>query len=369
VGVVQVLELSEKGRLTQFVERIEPFIRRKLIRFKWFPPVLLAMHRTESPSVAVEEHFARQVVFVNSSSTGLLAAGLRCTNQRLVGATIKPFQYFKRPGSPWEMAPSVHRCDDWTLETNALLERMQVKPGTAMILLSIRNERYYESMREKQGASAGPETLPDTYIRNPDPETYSLAVARLRTEGYAVAYFGFPTGPLPPSLSGSVIDYSGQFCSPRGDLLLGRYCTMLLTGASGTWPFASLFNNPVAYSNNYLPFHGGYLGKDRFTPQLMFSQEKQRLLSFREMVDSKWEYTFESNCKRDGISLVKNTPEEIADLVLETLHRDAGSFVESSEDKMLAARFSRIQALSPPPKERHGAIATTFLRRYAYLLD
>jgi putative glycosyltransferase (TIGR04372 family) len=144
---------------------------------------------------------------------------------------------------------------------------------------------------------------------------------------------------------------------------------MLSTGASGTWALASLFNRPVAYSNTYLPFVGGVHRRDRIMPQLMFSQEKQRLLSFREMVDSKWEYTFESNCKRDGISLVKNSPEEIAELVLETLYRDSGSFVETSEDKLIAARFSKIQALSPLPRERHGAIATTFLRRHAQLLE
>lgn len=107
VGVVQVFEMSAKGRLTQFVERIEPFIRRKFVRFKWFPPVLVAVHLTESPNVAVEEHFARQVVFVTSSSSGLLAAGLRWKNQGLDVATMKPFQYLKRPGSPWEFAPSV----------------------------------------------------------------------------------------------------------------------------------------------------------------------------------------------------------------------------------------------------------------------
>jgi putative glycosyltransferase (TIGR04372 family) len=369
LGVVQVLQLSKKGRLTQFVERVEPSIRRKLIRFKWFPPVLLVVNPTDSPNIAVEEYFASQVVFVTLRSSGLLAEAMRAKIQELTSATRRPFQFLKRPGSPWGMSPSVRRRDDWTHETNALLEQMQVTPGKPIVLLAVRDATYYRALCMQRGEAAGPETTPDTFIRNPNLETYSVAIAQLQAHGYIVVYFGFPTSPLPPSLIGKVVDYSGQFRSPRGDLLLGRYCRMLSTGGSGTWAFASLFNRPVAYSNTYLPFVGGVHRRDRIMPQLMFSQEKQRLLSFREMVDSKWEYTFESNCKRDGITLVKNSPEEIAELVLETLYRDSGSFVETSEDKVFAARFSKIQALSPLPRERHGAIATTFLRRHAQLLE
>jgi len=369
LGVIQVLDLSEKGRLTQFVERIEPFIRRKIIRWKWFPPILIAVSATDSPNIAVESYFSQRVVFVRAHALGRLASILRPRLSDLADALIKPLRYLKRPGSPWEMSSSIRRRDDWTIETNALLERMNIAPETPIVLLAVRDAAYYMAIRGQIGISAGPETLPDTFIRNPHLETYLLVVTRLRAQGFVVVYFGFPVSPLPSCLIGQVVDYAGQYRSARGDLLLGRYCSLLSSGASGTWAFASLFNKPVAYSNNYLPFHGGYLKRDRFTPQLMFSKDKQRLLSFQEMVDTQWEYTFESNCKRDGISLIKNTPEEITDLVLETLQRDSGTFVETSEDRLLAARFSKIQALSPPPKERHGAIATTFLRRHAHLLD
>lgn len=361
--------MSAKGRLTQFVERIEPFIRRKLIRFKWFPPILLVLSPTESPNVAVEEHFARQVHFVTSSSSGLLAAGLRWKTHGLVGATINPFQCLKRRGSPWELAPSVRRHSDWTYETNALLEQMHIAPGTPVVLFAVRDAVYYASIREKLGDAAGSETDSDTYIRNPDLLTYSFAVEQLRARGCSVVYFGFPTQPLPPSLIGQVVDYSGKFRSPRGDLLLGRYCTMLMSGGSGTWALASLFNKPVAYSNSYVPFVGGYSRRDRAIFQLIQNTRDGRTMTFREMATTQGAYSYQSNCDRDGMRLVKNSSEEISELALETLDRQLAQFVSLPSDDELLRKFMAIQAKTSSYNGRVSLPAVTFLRRHADLLD
>jgi len=368
-GVIEIIQLSEKGRLTQFVERIEPFIRRKIIRLKWFPPILLAVNPTESPNIAVEEHFARQVLFVTSSSSGLLAGEMRANTQEVAGAKIGPIKCLKRPGSPWEMAPSVRRRDDWTYETNRLLERMHLAAGTPVVLLAVRDAVYYRALREKIGDSAGPETESDTYIRNPDLLTYSFAVEQLRARGYSVVYFGFPTQPLPPSLIGKVVDYSGQFRSPRGDLLLGRYCTMLISGCSGTWALASLFNKPVAYSNSYVPFVGGYSRRDRAIFQLIQDTKNGRTMTFREMARTQGAYSYQSNCDRDDMKLIKNSAEEIGELALETLDRRHRQFVSCAGDDDLLRRFAKIQAELPPRQGEASLPAVTFLRRHAHLLD
>lgn len=369
VGAVQVLQTSEKGRLTQFVERIEPFVRRKLIRLKWFPPLLLAVQTSNSPNVAVSQYFSRRVFLLPPVSHGLLATALRLKSQELADATMKPFRFLKRPGSPWEMSPSLSGHDNWTHETNVLLERMHIASGTKIVLLAVRDATYYKALHEQQGETAGPETAPDTYIRNPNLETYSLAVDWLQERGYSVVYFGFPTSPLPPSLFGKVVDYSGQFRSPRGDLLLGRYCTMLMSGGSGAWALASLFNKPVAFSNSYFPFVGGYSERDRSIFQMIYKTRQGNEMTFREMIQTNGTYSYQSNCDRDGMRLQKNSPEEIGELALEVLDRRLGQFLSQPGDDELVRRFTAIQAEQQPLNGGVSMMATTFLRRYSHLLD
>lgn len=369
VGAIRVLRLSEKGRLTLFVGSLEPAIRRKLFRFKWFPPVLLALQTTNSPNVAVEAHFADRVILLTPESPRWLTTALSMKTQVLVDATLRPFQFLKRPGSPWELTPSVRRRDDWTHETNALLEQMQIAAGTPVVLLAVRDAAYYEAIRDQRGDAAGPETDSDTYVRNPDLLTYSFAVEQIRARGYSVVYFGFPTRPLPPSLTGKVVDYSGQFRSPRGDLLLGRYCSMLMSGGSGTWALASLFNKPVAYSNLYLPFVGGYSRRDRAIFQLIQDTKNGRTMTFREMARTQGAYSYQSNCDRDDMKLIKNSAEEIGELALETLDRRHRQFVSCTGDDDLLRRFAKIQAELPPRQGEASLPAVTFLRRHAHLLD
>lgn len=369
VGAVKILRLSEKGRLTIFVLGIEPFIRRKLLRFKWFPPVLICSNPCASPNLAVEEYFAKRVVFVSRGGKGILAESLDSWPSEIPDRPVGIFRKIKRRGSPWEMSPSTRRRDDWSYETNALLESMGIPSGAPIVLLAVRDPTYYSAIRESRGEWAGEETLSDTFIRNPNLETYSLAISQLRERGLTVVYFGFPTSLLPPSLVGQVVDYPGRFRSPRGDLLLGRHSTMLLSGGSGAWALSSLFNKPVAFSDSYHPFVGGFRKSDRAIFQLIRDTRDGRIFSFREMALTKGRYSYRSNCDRDGIELIKNSSEEIADLAIETLDRHHGQFVSLPGDDELQRRFSAIQAGLPPRNGEVSLSAMTFLRRHAHLID
>lgn len=366
IGLVQIVEMSPKGRLTQFTERLEPAIRRKLIRFKWFPPAIIAINPVPPPNCALYLYFSKKVHFINDNN-----------NQRDTdigpwyaqpSSPIKPLHLVKRRGSPWEMLPSQRISKTWRLETSSLLGRLGIQEDKPIVLLAIRDSAYYESLQTDTSIIPGPETLPDTYIRNPEIVTYSLAAERLSELGCAVVHFGSKTSSLPNSLSGSVFDYSGQYRTPKDDLLLAQHCLMMMSGASGAWALASLFNRPVSYSNLYVPFIGGVSARDLFMPQLLWNSKEQRLLSFQEMADTAGRYSYQSNCESDGIELVKNSAEEIADHALETFHRIRGTFVEHAEDLELHREFNRIQERSSSHQNTRSPIGTTFLRRYRELL-
>lgn len=366
-GLLQFIELSTKGRITQFIERIEPMIRRKISRMKWFPPVLVAIDPVKAPNQALFDYFARRVHFVNSYNEGMISRLLELSTE-YPEAPVRPLRKVKRVGSPWEMSPSQRINKSWEAETRDLLERMGIEIETPVVLLAVRDPAYYEALQTDIGENAGTETLPDTYVRNPDITTYLEAIMRLTNLGCTVIHFGSQTSRLPDPLKGVIVDYSGEHRTPKGDLLLARHCTMMMSGAAGTWALASLFNRPVALSNLYVPFIGGVSKRDRQIPQLLRNREDGNYLSFLEMVKTGGRYSYQSNCEADGIDLVKNSAEEIADLALEMHQRLSGTFAELPGDSELHENFLKIQNLSLPPSYMHCPISTSFLRRHAALL-
>jgi len=369
-GLVRIIQLSPKGRITQFLERTEPFARRKRIRLKWFPPILIGVHVTSSPNEAVEEYMADRMVFVDHQSSSMFSRVIRRCSNSIPDQLGRRFRLVEHVGPEWEMPPSLRRVEDWTSETDDLLKQMGAGRRTPFVLLALRDAAYYSSIRAKQGDAAGIETSSDFDIRNPNPLNYLAAVKQLKQHGFEVIYFGYPTSPLPPQVASEVIDYSGQFRTERGDLLLGRACTMLLSGASGAWTFAKLFDRPIAFADNYPPVEATvpFSHRDRLQPVLYWSHSKRRLLTFREMMIVGLKYTSQSACEQDGVVLIKNSPEELAALALEVIERNRGSFVAEDRDMELSERFSALQAEFAPGKSLYP-IASTFLRKYADLLD
>lgn len=367
-GVIQIIALSPKGRITQFAERTEFFVRRKKSRRKWFPPILIAVHYGPTSNIELERYLTKQMVFISKSDQRWLARTIRRWALTMPGEASRSLHLIYRQGWPWDLPPAISTRDDWRRETDELLEKMEVDPQMPIVLLAVRDKAYYLKLRETHGSDAGIETSMDTMLRNPDIATYSLAISRLRERGFAVVYFGYPTSPLPQSLVGDVIDYSNKFRSPRGDLILGRRCSMMLNGSSGAWVFPSLFNRPIAFTNLPIFFAGGYSSRDRNAFQLLQDKETGRIMSFREMAEAGWRYSYHSNCLKDGVSLVKNSPELIAEVALEVLDRSDGKFLVQPGDRLLHKQFEQIRALGP--KFDFDSIpATTFLRRYADLLE
>ena len=80
-------------------------------------------------------------------------------------------------------------------------------------------------------------------------------------------------------------------------------------------------------------------------------------------------YTYESNCHRDGIELVHNTPEEIAAVVHEMNERLDGTWQPTDEDEELHRRFDALYSPGHYGYGMPGKIGTLFLRQYKDLLD
>lgn len=373
LGIVKVVTLSEKGRVTHFVDRLEPLIRKKWLRRKHFPPLILVLGN-KFPNEHLKLAYATQVCFLDelSETSPKQLAVARVSSQNVA---IGPHRLLNRPGRPFEL-PSWRRSSRNTqLDVKRLLEVMNLDPDRDFVLLGTREASYYEALlRESMtnGSIPGDEVLPNTFVRNPSIHDHLQAARALVDKGLTVIRFGLSEVPLSDEASSLILDYSTRFQTPERDLLLASHCRFLISGASGIFCYASMHNAPVVFTNTYLPFVAGVSNRDRFIPQLLFATETQRLLSFREMVETDGKYSYHDACIRDGILVVQSKPEDIEDVVMEMLDHDDRFATLEHQDFELQQKFETIRSSAIRFKQlshySRARIGMRFLRKYQDLL-
>ncbi len=93
-----------------------------------------------------------------------------------------------------------------------------------------------------------------------------------------------------------------------------------------------------------------------------------KLMSFEWMFKNV-EYGIDRTLLNGDIEIVKNTAEEITEVVLEMNQRLDGTWIETDEDVELQRRFKELRESRPKWKTQQGVrIGAKFLRRYQHLL-
>ena len=374
LGIIQLFELSEKGRATQWVEALEPRIRRKYMQRKLFPPIIIAILYVEEVSAAFTAMFRKQIFLIERPRKRERIQQLAAANARGATSRFGAYRLLRRKGNPFEKAPWIKCSARSKTAIQELLRLMNLDPDREFVLLGVRDASYYEYLKSKgDRIRPGIETEADTYIRNPDLHSYLDAARALVSNGIQVIRFGISDTPLSGDLCSCITDYSTRFRTPERDLLLAKHCRATISGNSGIWCFASLHNKPVLFADSTTPLGSGVSTRDRMVPQLLYDLSTNRLLSFREMFVSGDTYSFESACHRDGITLRKNSPEEITEAVLELLDLDGEIQQQASDDYQLLRRFQELRESIPSYSELwqycQGRIGLRFLRRHRELLD
>ncbi|NDA38271.1 MAG: TIGR04372 family glycosyltransferase [Acidimicrobiia bacterium] len=165
-----------------------------------------------------------------------------------------------------------------------------------------------------------------------------------------------------------VIDYASSARSEFGDIWLLANCKFVVVGATGLWWVTSAFNKPTvltdAYSLNYSTF-----GKnDLIIVQLAWSRSAKKLMPFEWIIEHN-EWAQDRTLINGDVEIVKNTAEEISEVVLEMNQRIDGTWIETDEDIYLQERFKKLWKAQPPWKVQQGVrIGAAFLRRYKHLL-
>jgi putative glycosyltransferase (TIGR04372 family) len=103
--------------------------------------------------------------------------------------------------------------------------------------------------------------------------------------------------------------------------------------------------------------------------QLAWSRSKKRLMPFWWLIAQGEGWAHKRSLIEGDIEIVKNTSEEITEVVLEMDQRLNGTWIETDEDIELQKRFKKLREVVPKwrvqPSVRIGA---DFLRRYQHLL-
>lgn len=215
----------------------------------------------------------------------------------------------------------------------------------------------------------------DTYhdVRNADLSTYARAIAAVVERGGWVIRMGDPAlTPTKLERIERVLDYAHSAAkSDWMDVFLWADCRFLIGTCSGPVQVPGTFGVPVVQTN-WCPMATRYwFERDLQIPKLYWSDVESRLLTFPESMRVPVGFAqLSSALARAGVRVVDNTPDELAEGVVEMLDVLDGTVVRTAEDHALQARFEGIEPTVryrvPGGGARRGR---DFLRRYADLLD
>lgn len=186
-------------------------------------------------------------------------------------------------------------------------------------------------------------------FRNTPIEDYYLVIQTIVELGGWVFRMGDPSMPklLHDSLginTQKIIDYAhSSHRSPELDVSLSATCRLFISSNSGLHTVAHAFGKPVCYAN--YPVYAGFPWhpNEIFIPMLYYSIEKNRILSFEEILSSNLVHADHGFLlAQNGITLIKNTSEEIMHTVLEALQKDQYQMFNLEQAKQLRKEFERL---------------------------
>jgi len=202
----------------------------------------------------------------------------------------------------------------------------------------------------------------------PNPLNFVKVIERLDGEGIGVVRQGLHLDEKTElSRAGLLVPNYEKFASGFPDVWLAANCKFLLSACTGSWWFGLPFNKPAVITDVYNPNGIGGLKDNLCIFQLPWSLKENRYESFAWMSSNpRWCYSSE----KLGVEYVniKNSPDQIVDVVYEQIARLNGSWVETDEDKELQQRFQRLvwgKDADPAYLPRVGA---KFLREHQHLL-
>ena len=181
-------------------------------------------------------------------------------------------------------------------------------------------------------------------FRNWDINNALKAVEYIASKGgFAIRMGAIVEKKLPKLKNPRIIDYAAKYRSDFGDIYLSANCKFFLSDSGGLSQVAEIFNVPEAWVNVIPVEIPPFSSKGIYIPKKLWSIEKKRFLTFREIIALGLSNALKAKDYDDAkIKWKDNTPEEILDLAIEMNERLDGMFKYTEEDKTLQKRFKSL---------------------------
>ena len=359
------------SRISNIVEDLEVALRIEAHNTKISgakPALLFAVLDCDSPNRAFTKKYGRVLPFLDDD---------RSFFRGIIRYTIQIFRierrYLARRQSEnqmivWAESPPTLTFTDSERKQGVELQRsLFPDSGRPFVCIALPEKSYYLS---KYIPSEGSESNQDIYSCMPSWDSYYRCINTLSVAGLNVIRMGQSVDTKIDQSACRIIDYASDSRSEFGDAWLLGNCKFVIAGA-GTgiyWP-ASALNKPALLTDTYGLFNTSYGQLDLKIPQLAWSRSEKKLMPFSWLIKQGEGWGHKRSLIEGDIEIVKNTSEEITEVVLEMNQRLDGTWVESDEDKDLQSRFSALRASIPKWQVQEGVrIGADFLRRYQHLL-
>lgn len=217
----------------------------------------------------------------------------------------------------------------------------------------------------------GPGGAPDPTqkFRTTDAGKFLKSIRLLLDAGYKVVRIGARGDAIFPEMPG-YFDYANSETKFEAlDLAIMGHAAFYFGTDSGPASVAYAFGRPICVIDfAQLPL-GLSTGLSVHSPQLFWSESKQRFLTLREMIRPPLRYlTSQSTIDSEGIRLVPNTEDEVLAVLREFLHRfEENSFLDEATFGPRQAAVRRM--LKRERIVANGLVCEEFLARHASLLD
>ena len=236
------------------------------------------------------------------------------------------------------------------------------------VCIGLPDKSYYEMKSLKEQPVRDVDLL---YAWFPLWQNYLPCTQILARAGYEVLRMGQRVEHQIAELENNEItDYAGKFRSEFGDIWLLANCKFVISGGgTGLYWISMAFNVPVLITDKYEVINTTYNPKDMFLPMLAWSRSEKRLMPFSWMIAQGEGWGHQRFLIDGDIEIIKNTAEEINEVVLEMNQRLDGIWIETDEDVELQIRFKKLKENVPKWRVQEGVrIGAGFLRRYQHLL-
>ena len=183
---------------------------------------------------------------------------------------------------------------------------------------------------------------------------------------------------LDPKNNSMIIDYSGLGQTPFMDIYLPAHCKFFIGPTSGIAAVSMMFNVPIGQTNCFPVASAVIPKRGLFIPKLIWSKEKDRVLSYREISDLQIGNQIHAAAfEALGLEVLENSADDIS-LLLEDMLDFTSDFTIASKHEILREKFLNKyfsvtcftnKHVKPSGLEKSGKISWRFLEKHSYLMD